>query len=221
MRFNNIISAILGLPKTVYFNIKYFGISGLKLPIILSNNVKIINIKGEVVINSDIKSGMVLLGFGEISIFDKKRYKSIWNNKGKIIFGDKCKLDHGFRIDVNGNGELYFGQNCNITANSSIICNKRIVFGNDLLMSWECLIMDTDYHKIYNQNNNVANDDEEIVIGNHVWICCRNTILKGSVIEDNSILGSCSRLSSKIKEQGVLISGNPAKVVKRNINWKC
>ena len=59
MRFNNIISAILGLPKTIYFNIKYFGISGLKLPIILSNNVKIINIKGEVVINSDIKSGMV------------------------------------------------------------------------------------------------------------------------------------------------------------------
>ena len=44
-------------------------------------------------------------------------------------------------------------------------------------------------------------------------------ILKGSVIEDNSIIGINSLVNSKI-ERDCLAVGSPAKIVKRNITWK-
>jgi hypothetical protein len=49
-----------------------------------------------------------------------------------------------------------------------------------VLISWENLFMDTDAHKII-QNVIIINGPEKIIVGNHAWIGCRCTILKGSI----------------------------------------
>jgi acetyltransferase-like isoleucine patch superfamily enzyme len=38
------------------------------------------------------------------------------------------------------------------------------------------------------ENNNIINEPEEIIIGNHVWIGCRYLVLKRATINDGIIL---------------------------------
>ena len=73
---------------------------------------------------------------------------------------------------------LHFGDNFDVTGSSSIICSKNITFGNDSLLSWDILIMDSDFHPILNRNKDRVNSPLPINIENGVWIGCRSTILK-------------------------------------------
>lgn len=211
-----ITNLILGLPKTFIFNIKYFGVKGLRFPVLISKNVKIKRLSGKVIIPNGKR---ILLGFGTTPNIDCYSQKSIWHNEGTVIFKGGGCIEKGSKIVVKKNGIFTFGNQARITGNSTIICHKNISIGDRTWISWDCLIMDTDHHKII-VNNERINYDESIMIGDDVWICAKNTILKGTVISNNSILGSDSKISSKIYDENVLIAGNPAKVVKKNITWQ-
>lgn len=53
-----------------------------------------------------------------------------------------------------------------------------------------------------------------------VWIAQRVTLIKGAQIPSNCVVGACSLVNKKFEEEGCIIAGNPAKVIKRNIRWK-
>ena len=82
--------------------------------------------------------------------------------------------------------------------------------------------MDTDFHKIYSMNasveNNLVNPEKDIVIGNHVWIGCRSTILKGAVIPDNCVIAAGVTVVRKYEEQNSIYAGN--KILKTHISWQ-
>lgn len=79
--------------------------------------------------------------------------------------------------------------------------------------------MDTDYHKILNENNEIINEDKPISIGNHVWIGCRNTILKGVTIADNNVIAANSTITRSFKSTRCVIGNNTVEL-KSNIDWK-
>ena len=162
--------------------------------------------------------GGIHFGFEGVSIFDWKNEKSVWDNSGCITFDGKCTLGQGTRIANKGN--LYFGEGSRMTANSSIICYKSILFGRDSLISWNCRFMDTDFHKIYDDHKKRTNGDQEIIIGEHVWIGSESLVLKGTQIARDNVIASNSFLSkTKIDETNV-IAGSFGKILKRNITWE-
>lgn len=175
---------------------------------------------GNIILHESHKTGGVRLGFGSIGIFDKKRSKGIWELKGTIIFEGTAFLGQGTKLFVDEAGEVLFGNNFSLTGESQIISQKKIVFGKDCLISWDCIILDTDFHKIYNEKEEFLNPPKEIIIGEHVWIGCRSSILKGSKIPDHSILGAGSILSKELTEASCIYSGNPVKKLKENIRWE-
>ncbi len=71
--------------------------------------------------------------------------KGIGRINGIINFNGRRNIGHGSKISVGKDGILTFGQNFNITAESSIVCYNNISFGNNCLLSWDILIMDTDF----------------------------------------------------------------------------
>jgi acetyltransferase-like isoleucine patch superfamily enzyme len=117
-------------------------------------------------------------------------------------------------------GTLEVGDKFQITAESTIICAKFIKFGDNNLLSWENIVMDTDYHKIYNYDNQKINENKDIIVGNNVWIGCRNLILKGSLIGNNIVIGSNSTVTGEFLEENLIVAGTPAKVIKENIYWR-
>ncbi|MCU6600465.1 acyltransferase [Peribacillus frigoritolerans] len=214
-----IISLFLSLPKTIYFNLRYFGIKmGLKLPVLVSHQVHLKALNGQLLIENPTRFG-VRIGFGDVGIFDKQKSRGIWQVNGKVVFMGKSHLGHGAKISVGKNGVLKFGDNFTITAESSIICNKSISFGKETLISWENLIMDTDFHTINDADGNKINHDGSIHIGNHVWIGSRCTILKGAQIPDETVIASNSVITRKYSGNNLVIGGNPPKVLKENITW--
>lgn len=81
--------------------------------------------------------------------------------------------------------------------------------------------MDTDFHEVINvQTGDISEKEKSIKIGNHVWVGCRSTILKGSIINDDTIVAANSCVVKKETESAVLLAGNPAKIKKRNVSWK-
>lgn len=97
----------------------------------------------------------------------------------------------------------------------------KITVGDECMFSHDVNVRTTDSHSILNKEGERINPSEDIVIGNHVWIGIRSTILKGSKLASNSIVAACSLVTSKTQSQeNTIVAGVPAKVVKNEINWK-
>ncbi len=207
--------------KSLFFNFKYLPFKkAIYLPILISKNCLLTKTKGVIIIDAPIKTGMIKIGYAGVGIFDHNRSRSIWQVSGKVIFRGRAEIGHGSKISVNKGGCVEFGANFSISAESKIISNKHIKFGNDVLISWDCLIMDTDFHKILDKKNNIINPDKPIIIGDRVWITCQNLILKGSIIGNDSIIGAKSKLSSDISNKSGLFSGAPIKFISEDAKFK-
>lgn len=209
---------LLGIPKSIYVCLRLCPLrDALRLPIIVSHKTKLANLSGKITLGR-VKTGIVRIGFGSVETYDFSYQRTILNINGHIHFDGKAKIGLGSKLSING--ALYIGDNFHISAASTIISRKKITIGKNSLIAWECLLSDADHHHIIDELNNIINKPKEINIGNHVWICARSTILKGSNIADNCVIGAQSLLSGDFKEKNTLIAGNPAKIIKENINWK-
>ena len=207
------------VPKSLYFCCHYFPLKvAATLPVLVCFRTRISEMHGEVILPEHAKTGTVRIGFGGVGIFDEKRSRTMWQVNGTVVFKGRAAIGHGSRISVNRGATLEFGDHFCITAESHIVSSKGIRFGDDVLMSWQCLVMDTDFHKIWSGGTRV-NENKEIVIGNHVWIGCRNTILKGVHIGDGCVIGAGSNVVKSIDATNAVVGGNPAHVLKQDIRW--
>ena len=203
--------------KTIWFNFHYLPFhQATRLPIFISRNVRLFKAKGTIEIKGNLEPGMIKIGHGFVGIFDKKLSKSIWEVTGKVIFNGGANIGHGSKISVSGVLEL--GRNFIITAESSIIATKRVKIGDDCMFSWEVLVLDTDYHKIFYEGQ-IINQPKEIIIGNKCWIACRTIILKGSIIPDQTIIGAGSLVNKELKDSKAIYAGNPLMLHKKEISW--
>jgi len=196
--------------KSFYVNYSQFGFQGiLKWPIILEYAVKYRN-KGEInieemsfyMLSINSKSSIEISKGGKLVL---KGANSCFNSGSNIIIGKDAVMEIGHRFYCNGRSDFN--------------CLKHVVFGNDVLFSVNIMLMDTDFHKIYNNRDEQINSNQEIIIGDKVWIGCNTTVLKGTRIGNNIIIGACSLLSGKYLCENSIYVGNPSKIILSDITW--
>lgn len=156
-----------------------------------------------------IKAGRLLRIFKGVIIY----------NNGFIILGDKVKIYKNVKLSVTAspscsNPILRIGNNVNIGDRTEIHVGKGVFIGSDTLISWDCCIMDRDYHNINSDIESV----KEVKIGNHVWIGCRSLILKGVTIGDGAVIAAGSVVTQNIPAQ-TLWGGCPARQLKDYVEW--
>ncbi len=214
--FWNIVRSI---PKTLRFNLHYFPLkTALKLPVVVSHRTFLRELNGKVVLPEKVETAMIKIGFGDVGHYDRKRSRSIWQVSGMVTFRGKASIGHGSKLSVRG--DLKLGADFNMTAESTIVCAKEICFGDDCLLSWDILVMDTDEHPLYNKEHKRINPDKPILVGNHVWIGCKCVLLKGAVIPDDTVVAAGTLLTSAISGEQQVIGGNPPSVLKRDVRWE-
>ncbi len=212
---------LMGMPKTIFFNLHYLGIKGLKMPILCSYKVKLVKPYGRVIIDSNYRFGMIKLGFTASEMYDNSKLSFIWINDGVIKFKGNAGIRNG--VSIRNYGKLVLGDEFHISSPSVIICYKGISFGKDVLIGWNCEFTDGDAHKIYalqDKQCTTTNVDREIVIGNHVWFGANSKIYKGVHIGDNIVVAGGSIIVKSIKGNNQVIGGFPTKVLKSDINWR-
>ncbi len=73
-----------------------------------------------------------------------------------------------------------------------------------------------DRHPGYRQRLNPA---KPVRVGNHVWIANHATLLKGSVVGDNAIIGAHAVVTGTVPPHCVA-AGNPARIVREDVTWR-
>ena len=115
-----------------------------------------------------------------------------------------------------GQGNITLGDNVGLNG-VAITSTKRIEIGEGTIIAPNCIIVDSDFHAPWPPNKRFSLDisasSREVVIGKNVWLGLNVTVLKGSTIGDNSIVGAGSVVTGAIPSN-VVAAGVPAKIIK-------
>ena len=136
----------------------------------------------------------------------------------EIRLGRKVNIHRGVKLSVFGNAGkkavLEIGDGSAIGDRTEIHAGESVTIGNGTLISWDCCILDRDYHKLESENE-ITNP---VKIGNHVWVGCNVLILKGITVGDGAVIAAGSVVTRDVPA-GALVAGNPAKVIRENVKW--
>jgi len=120
----------------------------------------------------------------------------------------------GCHIIVLNNAKLNLGSGY-INRNVKIRCHQEISIGNNVAISENVTIWDSDAHQILTNESEMT---QPVVIGDNVWIGNNVTILKGVNIGNGAIVAAGSLVNKNVPP-GCLVAGVPAKVKKENVKW--
>lgn len=205
--------------KTLYFNFTAFNLkNAVKIPVLVGYNVKLYEI-GRIDFLESIKPGMLSLGVKRFEGIDDSSQKLMFRNRGIIEIGNRIKIHPGARLLIGSKGLLKIMGKNTIGCHSRVVCHKGITIGINSGCSWECQLMDTDFHFVIDlEAQKPLKRRAPIYIGNDVFIGNHCNVSKGSKIPNGSILSSWSNVSGSFIKKGenLLISGNPAKVIDYN-----
>ena len=134
---------------------------------------------------------------------------------GSIQIKKKFRVYTGAKIYINNNATLVLGSGY-INHNLNISCFERIEIGENVAISENLTIRDSDNHSIDSSHRPMA---MPIKIGNNVWIGMNVTILKGVNIGDGAVIASGSIVTKNVQKKS-LVAGVPAKEINENISWK-
>lgn len=103
------------------------------------------------------------------------------NHGGRCSFAGKCVIGNASGISLGKHGNLIFGNNFGATAALKLIAYHHIEFMENVLVGWDAIIMDTDFHRMRNRETGTFTKGyAPVLIGRNCWIGCRCTILKGT-----------------------------------------
>lgn len=212
----------LNLLKTLWINFKVFGFNRyfFRLPILVYKYTEIDIKRHSIHFICQPTFGLIRIGRYRDALYQKKHDYTKFSVKsgGTIIFGGRAHLLSGSRIIVQDKAELRIGKDFDIGSQSSIIATQSISIGDNVMISWDSLIMDSDLHPIYDRNGKIINGHRNVVIGKNVWIGCRSCILKGAAIPDGCIISATALITKNYDINDCIITSDG--VIKKDISWK-
>ena len=141
--------------------------------------------------------------------------------KGDIILGDdvlidgKCSITFARRfVD---RPVLEFGDNSGCGHGCTFTVGKRIVIGRNCIIAPGCWILDSSGHPLDTSDRSElkppsADDVQDVIIEDAVWIGKGSIIFPGVIIGKGSIISANSVLRRSVPPYS-LVAGNPAKVI--------
>ena len=154
---------------------------------------------------------------------------SIKISKSKIVIkGDNNTLHVKDGAKINGSFFEILGDGCQIIIGKNSIIgdgcylsakeeNITLTIGDDCMLSRNAKLMTSDVHPVF-QEGKIINGAKNITLGDKVWIADDVVILKGVNIGKGSVIGIGSVLTRSVPNNSIA-AGNPAKVIKENIDW--
>lgn len=184
------------------------------------------NISGKGIINCNgidklfIANNAKLTLFGNLTIGANSFYgngrSSIlrMDSESQLILHGDFKFMYGADIILFKGALLELGDNSFINSDSKIRCHNKISIGEGCAISHDFTVMDSNAHKL---DGNMSKS--QVVIGNHVWIGTRVTVMSGVTIGDGAVIAGCSLVTHDVPP-ATMVGGIPAKIIKEHVKWE-
>lgn len=169
----------------------------------------------------ELQEGSVIELHGPLEVGRKTLKKSkaetrlLLRKNAKMTVNEDSHFGYGSDVEVFENAHFSM-DHCGTNYNCTIICGKRIEMQGQVSLGRDVSIRDTNAHIIAIDGYKVL---RPVLIENHVWLCSGATICPGVKIRAGAVVGADSYVIQNVPAHS-LVSGNPAKVVQRDIAWK-
>lgn len=222
----NIIKKILtnkailrSLPQSIYFNFHYLPLKqAVKLPILLYKP-KLLKLKGHIKIEeSKTIFGMIRLGFHTCSIYANNGIT--WENHGgNIVFDGNCIIGNDSYLSFGEKTNVYFGDDFKNTAALKLVSYRGIKFGKGTRLGWGVVVMDTNFHPLYDLVNKVyKRASGEIEIGDYNWFGTQCKIMHSTHTPERCIFGMGSVVTRNCEKRSYCVmGGDPVRILTENV----
>jgi acetyltransferase-like isoleucine patch superfamily enzyme len=199
----------LSLMKTIYYNLK-FGMQDMPLLIAKGSIVKLCKNSRIAITNGRVEFGLDFLNRGKTSLKMGK--------EAELTFHGPACICNGCRITIEDGGKLVLGSNVFINESSRITACSEIRIGDGCWIGWDVNIIDTDFHRIAG-NKELKPFVSGIRIEDHVWVGAKAMILKGVTVGSGSVIAGGAIVTKDVPPR-CLAAGNPARIIKEDIEWE-
>src|SRR4051794_41114013 len=128
------------------------------------------------------------------------------------------RIKPGAQLFVAPGASLQLGEGAAIGIRNIVNVVSGLQIGKGSRLSWDCQILDTDFHEVLDENGQARPMTAPVVIGEHVLVGTGAMILKGVHVGDGAIIGAGSVVSRNVPAN-TIVAGNPAREVGRTAGW--
>ncbi len=150
--------------------------------------------------------------------FVHKHDVTLLNIQGSLTVSGKFRIARGCRIDIGPSAKVTLREGSYINANTLMIIMHSLTMGPNCVISWNCQFLDEDFHEIEYEGKKQLTSNGIVLSGNN-WVGCGVKIYKGTFIAEGCVIAADSVVRGSFHEKNTLIGGNPARVLKTNVNW--
>lgn len=141
----------------------------------------------------------------------------IWN-KGELIFKGSCHIGNNSFIVVGKQGKIVFGEDFLVSTSVKLISFIGINFGKHTRIGWDGVIMDTNFHPLYDmEKNRFKKAFGPIHIGDNNWFGTQCLVMHSVKTPDYCIFGARSVVTRGNYESYCVHGGSPIRVLTRNV----
>lgn len=211
--------------RTLWFNIRFLPWKQARhLPIFIHGRLTIARGDGNIrldVPTTNLHTGIIRLGY------DYDRFSINYAGTLLQLYGTIC-WKGPFRSSVNvviGSSQpraiVKFGRYVNVGANSTIRAYRSIIVEDNVSITHDCSIYDTDFHPFRNVLTGLISQYTfPVQIGCGSFIGFGTQITKGTILPPYSLVASCSFLNRDYSQEGMeapFIAGTPGQVKSHGI----
>ena len=209
--------------KSFYYSSLCFGVNNaIKFPLLIGYKCYIKGLSRKTFEYEGVPTfGFFRFGVFQGSFLQGKHCCSslILENDSLLKIGENVQFSKKSFIKVSSNAKLLIEKNFSANSGLVIKCSKEITIKEDANIGWDVTILDDDGHDVF-----VSATKKEkllpIYIGKHVWLGAKSSILKGTYIDDDCVVGfGCVANKSFKNCTNSLLVGFPASVKKDKVTW--
>ncbi len=205
--------------QSIYFNFHYLPVrQAVKLPILV-HKMKIVAAKGQVEIDAaDVRTGMIQLGVNMVSLYPDRGI--VWDQHGgKVVFHGECLIGGDSAVSFGKNTVVEFGDRFCASASWKCVSYRGIVFGDRTRFGWNTMIMDTNFHALYDmEKKQFRRASGKIVIGPDNWFSTDCRILHSTVTPEHCVFAMGTIVTPGCaKEPYCVMGGSPVRILRRNV----
>lgn len=171
----------------------------------LADNAEI-DLKGNLILNNNKIRG------------SKAECLVLLRDNAHLTVNGTTELYYGTTLQVHKNAELSLGE-AHFNTGTCIICAYKMTLGDLVTSARNVFIFDSDHHPIYNAEGIRINEPKEVVIGDHVWLGLKSTVMKGAHIGSGTVVSAHSLISGELPGKAIVATA-PARPVMKDITWE-